>query len=149
MALLTFKIITPERTVFTARAREVVLPTAQGEIAILPHHIPLISLLKAGAVRVINEEGIEEILAVSTGVIEVSGMNITVLADTAERADELEEEKIAHAREAAEKLMTERRTDSIGFAEATALLERELARMKVARLRRSRGGPRVTPEPRE
>ncbi len=72
-------------------------------------------------------------------------MSITVLADTADRADELEEEKITHAVAAAEKLMTERRHDEVGFADASALLERELARIKVARLRRSRGGPRVTP----
>ncbi len=145
MSLLTFKIITPERIVYEAHAKEIVLPTEQGEIAILPHHIPLVTLLKAGVVRVIAEDGTEEIMAVSTGVVEVSGMNITVLADTADRADELEEEKIAHAVSAAEKLMTERKHDEVGFADATALLERELARIKVARIRRSRGGPRVMP----
>ncbi len=145
MSLITFKIITPERIVYEASAKEIVLPTEQGEIAVLPHHIPLVSLLKAGVVRVKTENNDEEIMAVSSGIIEVNGMNLTVLADTAERADELEEEKIEQARVAAEKLMTERRHDDVGFADATALLERELARIKVARLRRSHGGPRVTP----
>ena len=69
-------------------------------------------------------------------------MNISVLADTAERADELEEEKIAAARDAAKNLMEERRNDKEGFAEATVALERELARIKVARMRR---GPRNPP----
>lgn len=144
MSLLTFKIVTPERVVFETKAKGVVLPTQEGEITVLPHHIPLVSLLAAGVVRVMKEDGPEELLSVSTGVIEVNGMHITILADTADRADELEEEKIAQARDAAKKLMEERRSDAEGFAEATALLERELARMKlVRRTRRSRGGPNI------
>ncbi|MBI2638653.1 ATP synthase F1 subunit epsilon [Candidatus Peregrinibacteria bacterium] len=113
-------------------------------MTILPHHIPLVSLLQAGELRI--RKGKEEIpLAVSSGVIEVDGKRVVVLADTAERADELEEEKIEKARQQAQKLMQEKRTDSEGFAEASAALEREIARLKVAkRHRRSRGGPSPT-----
>lgn len=139
MKHLQFKIVTPERIVFEDTVDAVILPTVDGEITVLPHHIPLVSLLAAGVLRI--KKGAEETpFAVSSGVIEVDGKRVVVLADTAERADELEEEKIEKARKAAQKLMTEKRTDTEGFAEASAALERELARLKVARrYRRSRG----------
>lgn len=136
---LQFKIVTPERVVFEDTVDGVVLPTTEGEITLLPHHIPLVTLLSAGVLRI--KKGNEEILlAVSGGVVEIDGKRIIVLADTAERADELEEEKIEKARQSAEKLMQEKRHDAEGFAEATAALERELARLKaIKRHRRSRG----------
>lgn len=138
-----FKIVTPERVVFEEDVDAVTLPTADGEITVLPHHIPLVSLLKAGEVRI--KKGHEEIpLAVSNGVIEVDGENIVVLADTAERGDELEEEKIEKAREAAQNLMNAKRGDEEGFAEASAGLERELARLKVVRRHRRSRGPNPT-----
>lgn len=140
MSSLHFKIVTPERVVFEDTVDEVILPTVEGEIAILPHHIPLVTLLRAGVVRI--KKGTSETpLAVSSGVIEVDGLRVIVLADTAERADELEEEKIERAREKAEELMKEKRHDVEGFAEATAVLERELARLKVARRYRKLHGP--------
>lgn len=143
MKYLQFKIVTPERIVFEDTVDAVILPTVDGEITVLPHHIPLVSLLQAGILRI--KKGAEETpLAVSSGVIEVDGKRVVVLADTAERADELEEEKIEKAREAAQKLMAEKRGDTEGFAEASAALERELARLKVARrYRRPKGGGSV------
>lgn len=129
---LQFKIVTPERVVFEDTVDEVILPTVEGEIAVLPNHIPLVSLLQAGILRI--KKGTEETpLAVSSGVIEVDGRRVVVLADTAERADELEEEKIEKARSEAKKLMEEKRGDAEGFAEATAVLEREIARLKVVK----------------
>lgn len=127
-----FKIVTPERVVFEDTVDEIILPTVEGEIAVLPNHIPLVTLLRAGILR-IKKKGEETPLAVSSGVIEVDGKRVVVLADTAERADELSEEKIEKAREAAQKLMAEKRADSEGFAEASAALEREIARLKVAK----------------
>ncbi len=135
MPSIHFNIVTPERVVFEEDVDAVTLPTADGEITVLPHHIPLVSLLKAGEVLI--KKGNEKIpLAVSSGVIEVDGKSIVVLADTAERADELEEEKIEKARAAAQTLMNAKRGDEEGFAEATAGLERELARLKVVRRHR-------------
>ncbi len=141
MPHLEFKIVTPERVVFEDTVESVSLPTVDGEITILPRHIPLVTLLQAGELRI--RKGKEEIpLAVSSGVVEVDGKRVVVLADTAERADELEEEKIEKARQQAQKLMQEKRADAEGFAEASAALEREIARLKVAkRHRRSRGSP--------
>ncbi|MBP9718270.1 ATP synthase F1 subunit epsilon [Candidatus Gracilibacteria bacterium] len=146
MSHIKFKIVTPERIVFEDTVDAVVLPTTQGEITVLPHHIPLVSLLQAGIVRI--KKGDEEIpLAVSSGVIEVNKKEIVVLADSADRADELEEEKIQRARDDAKKLMEEKRNDVEGFAEATAILERELARLKLVQQYR-RHASRSTPGPR-
>lgn len=143
MTYINFKIVTPERVVFEEKVDAVSLPTPEGEITILPHHIPLVTLLSAGVLTM--KKGSEVIhLAVSGGVIEVDGKNVVVLADTAERADELEEEKILKARQAAEKLMKEKKDDKEGFAEASAALERELARLKVVRRRRAPRGPNPT-----
>lgn len=137
--MLSVALITPDRTVFEGDCDSVSLPTPDGEITILPHHIPLVSILSAGTV--LMRRGNEEFLfAVSRGVIEVDGQTIRVLADTADRAEELEEAAIAKAKVEAEKLLSERRHDSEGFTEATALLERELAKLRVVRRHRSRKG---------
>lgn len=142
---LHIQIITPERIVFDDQIDQVTLPAAEGEITILPHHIPLVSMMRAGTIH-IKKGGEETILACARGVIEVDGQSIKILADSADRADELDEEKIQKAKEAAQKLVAEKRHDEEGFAEASAILERELARLHVVRKHRSRHG--MTP-PRE
>ena len=135
--MIRFQLITPYRVLYEGDADSVSLPTPQGEITVLPHHIPLISIVSPGSVLV--RQGREEhVFAVSRGVVEVDGKSLRVLADTADRADELQEEAIEHAKRDAEKLMTERRDDVEGFAEATALLERELARLQTIRRHRTR-----------
>ncbi|PJC36779.1 ATP synthase F1 subunit epsilon [Candidatus Peregrinibacteria bacterium CG_4_9_14_0_2_um_filter_53_11] len=144
MKNLHFQIVTPERILIDEEILSVTVPTVQGEITVLPQHIPMIALLRAGTLHVKKESG-EELLAVSTGVIEIDGANVVILADTAERADELEEERIEKAREEARLLMEKRRGDVEGYAEAAAMLEREMARMKVIeRYRRRKRG--VSPQ---
>ncbi len=127
---------------FEGEVDSVSLPTLGGEITILPHHIPLIAIIAPGAIT-IRQKGSEQILAVSRGVIEVDGRTIRVMVDTADRADELQEQVILQAKAEAEKLQKERRDDREGFAEATAILERELARLQV--VRRRRGSRRPVP----
>ncbi|MBI1934324.1 ATP synthase F1 subunit epsilon [Candidatus Peregrinibacteria bacterium] len=137
--MLHLEIITPDRTVFEGDVDLVSLPTPQGEITVLPHHIPLLSILAPGSILLRWKEE-EQLFAVSRGVIEVDGTFVRVLADTADRATELEEEAIRQAKEKAEQLLKEKRADAEEFAEASAMLERELARLKV--LRRHRTGRR-------
>jgi|SRR3989338_4079050 len=137
--MLHIELITPDGPVFEGEADSISLPTPDGEITVLPHHIPIISLVVAGSILV--RQGKEELLfAVSRGVVEVDGTSLRVLVDTADRAEELEEAAIEKAKAAAEKLLTEKRHDAEGFAEATAILERELARLRVTRRHRSRKG---------
>ena len=135
--MLHVELITPDRTVFDVEADSISLPTPMGEITVLPHHLPLISIVTAGSITV-RKGREEQLFAVSRGVIEVDGTSLRVLVDTADRAEELEEAAIEKAKAAAEKLLSERRHDSEGFAEATAMLERELARLQVKRRHRSR-----------
>ena len=107
--------------------------TQMGEITILPGHVPLVANLQAGELRV-RAGADEQFLVASTGFIEVRPDNqVIILADTAERAQELELAKIEEARERAKAMMQEKRhVDDVAFADAAAMLERELARYKVA-----------------
>ncbi len=140
MSQLTLKIVTPERIVFESTVDSLTCMTENGEITILPHHIALATLLKAGEMRaMVGQEMI--LLAVSTGLLEVrAGGEIVVLADTAERSEELELATIELAKKAAEEALAKAKsTDAASFADAAAHLERELARYRVALKHKHRG----------
>lgn len=142
---LEFQIATPERVVFEAPAvEEIILPTKMGEIAILPDHIPLVSSLVAGEIRV-KVGGQEISMAVSGGFIEVRPGKVVVLADTAEKAEEIDEHRAEEAREKARHLMQDKKAETTDYTGLAAKLERELARLKVVRKHRERKnlGPKV------
>lgn len=138
MNQLSIEITTPERTLFKGTVDAATIPTSEGEITVLPHHIPLVSVLAPGEL-ILKKDGKETSIAVSTGFIQVrDGEHILILADTAERADELDLAKIEAAQERARKAMSElTHREDTSFAEAAATLERELARLKVAKKHRS------------
>ncbi len=141
---LHLKIVTPERIAFEDEVDSATIMTETGEITVLPGHIPLVTSLRPGEMRLLKGKT-EELLAVSTGFLEMRpGNQLIILADTAERLEELELEKIEEAKERARKLLEEKRhTDDVSFADAAAALERELARYKVAskKYRKIRGRP--------
>ena len=130
---ISLKIVTPERVVFTDDAVDsVTAMTDSGEVTILPGHVPLVSNLRSGEMRLMKG-GEEILLAASTGLLQVNaGSRVVILADTAERFEELELERIRAAKESARKIMEEKHVDDVSFAHAAAMLERELAREKVA-----------------
>ncbi|MFA4845684.1 MAG: ATP synthase F1 subunit epsilon [Patescibacteria group bacterium] len=130
-------IVTPERIVFEDEVDSVSAMTQMGEVTILPGHVPLVANLQAGELR-LKKNGEESFLVASTGFLQVQSHNkVVVLADTAERVEELELEKIEEARERARRLLTEKRHgDDVAFANAAAMLERELARHRVASKRK-------------
>lgn len=135
--MIKFKIVTPERVLYQDEVDQVTLPTPKGEITILPHHIPLVSSLVPGEIRVVKNK--EEVsMAISGGFVEITGKNITLLADTAERAEEIDEVRATEAEKRAKELMAEKKIDSAEFAYLTAKIEKELARLKVARRRKYR-----------
>ena len=135
---LHFQIATPERIVFDAASVEqLTLPTKTGEITILPDHIPLVSSLVAGEIRV-KIKGEEVTMAVSGGFIEVRPGKIVVLADNAERAEEIAIKRAEEARERAKQLMDAKHHEAEDYAGLSAKLERELARLKVAHKYRER-----------
>jgi len=140
---IKFKIITPERTVYEDEIDQITLPTADGEITVLPNHIPLISILVPGELDV-RKDGEEIAMAVSGGMIEVRGNEMTILADTAERAEEIDLTRAEEARQRAEKLKDEKiRMDETEFATAAAIFEKNLARIKVARKHLTKRGMKI------
>jgi len=141
MKLLDFELTTPERVAVRAKIRQVSVPTVEGEITVLPDHLPLVAPIQAGELRLVDEAGEEMLLAVSGGFVTVHpGNRIAILADTAERADELDFKAIEEAMKRAEQVLAEKHDDEERFADATAHLARELARWKVVRKHRERRG---------
>ncbi|MDD2785704.1 MAG: ATP synthase F1 subunit epsilon [Patescibacteria group bacterium] len=145
MSKLMFELTTPEKVVFSQAVDQVTLPTMDGEITILPSHIPLVAQLVPG-VAILKLDGASEDVAVSGGFIQVDGRGkITVLADTAERGMNLNLEDIEKAKQRAEEVMHSTvRGDDETFARAAAELERELARYKVA-LKYKKDGSAIKP----
>ena len=134
---LTFTIITPERVVFRASVDSVSLNTALGEVTILPQHMPLVGMVTPGEVR-IHEGATEHHLATAGGYVQVrDGNEIVLLADAAERADEIDVARAEAARSRAQELITQRSfANDIEFAALQAALERSSVRIRVARRRR-------------
>jgi F-type H+-transporting ATPase subunit epsilon len=145
---LKLEIVTQERRVYSADDVEMVIaPGAEGELGILPHHAPLITALQEGMMRVKRASGEEEVLAIHGGFMEVLPDHVTVLADTAERAEEIDLARAQEARQRAEELMQQHRDDKIDYARAETALRRSLVRLKTATRQRRRGVP--TPPPAE
>ena len=135
MKTIELKIVTPDKVVYDGEVEGVSFPTVEGEITVLPGHIPIISAIKPGELK-IKKGGKIEFFAVAKGVIEVDGKRITMLADAAEKAEDIDEKRAEEARSKAKKLMAEKRGDEEGYTEAMAELERALSRLKIARKRR-------------
>ncbi len=133
------EITTPDEMVYRGKADSVTLPSGHGEITVLPNHIALLSTVQPGTViaRVGNDESF---YAVSRGVVQVDGETIRILTDTADRAEGLEEEVIEAAKKRAEEMLKEKRDDVEEFTQATAVLERELAKLRSVRRLRTRRG---------
>lgn len=133
---LRFKIVTLERVVYEDEVDAVTVPTVDGEITILPRHTALVSLLKAGQLKVQKQDA-ELLLSVSSGFVEVRpGSELIILADTAERAEEIDLERAEAARARVEQMLKEKeQLDDMAFAHLQAQLEKELARVKVGKRR--------------
>jgi F-type H+-transporting ATPase subunit epsilon len=132
-ATLQLDVVTPTRLVVSQRVTEVVAPGAEGYFGVLPDHVPFITTLKAGNLTYWKGQE-EHHLAVSRGYAEVRGERVSVLADTAEVADEIDVARAERARERAEQRLQAwaSGTEAIDFARAQAALQRALARLEVA-----------------
>jgi len=136
---LSVEIVTIERTLLTEEGvDEVIAPGVEGELAVLPQHAPFMTMLKPG--ELILKKGNDEIpFAVTGGFFEVLKDRVIVLADAAERADEIDVVRAEQARERA-RLAIERRESTEDLAAAAAALQRALIRLRVAEQRRRRTG---------
>jgi F-type H+-transporting ATPase subunit epsilon len=141
MKTIKFEIVTPERTVLKQEILQITVPTMSGEITVLPDHIPLVSILKPGVIEVKTADNNLEIMSVSGGFIEVMKDKIVILADSAERAEEIDEKKVEEARLRAEEAKKNAKSvDDVEFARISAQIEKELARLNaVNKWRRLKG----------
>lgn len=141
MASLTVEIVTGEQVVYQKDdVSMVVAPGADGSLGILPNHAPLVTLLHGGELRVKSGAG-EEALLVNGGFLEVVNNKVVVLADTAERASDIDVERAETARRSAEEALRNR-GETQDIEEAQQALQLAAVRLRVARNRRNRGQER-------
>ncbi|HLI88199.1 MAG TPA: F0F1 ATP synthase subunit epsilon [Ktedonobacteraceae bacterium] len=142
---LHVEVVTAERELYNGEASMVSAPGSEGRLGILPHHAALLAFLKPGALRIeLRDE--EETLFVSGGFLEVSDNNVTVLADTAEHAEEIDQARAEAARRRAEERLAQAQSEG-ERAELQGALERALNRLHVAEMARRRGRRRIDMPP--
>ncbi len=129
---LHIDIVSAEAEIFSGTATMVFAPAEMGEVGIAPRHTPLLTRLKPGEVRVQTQEGEELSFFVSGGMLEIQPHVVTVLADTAIRADDLDEAQALEARERAEKMLADKSAD-IDYAKAQAELAQSMAQLAAIR----------------
>lgn len=136
--MIKFKIVTPEKNIYENEIFQVTIPTVEGEITILPHHIPLVSVLKAGELRLKDKTG-EHSLAISGGFLEVKGDNeVVILADHAERVPEIDIQKAEAAKQKAEEQMQNlKNAQDVDYAKLQAIIDRELNKLRIVKKYRS------------
>ncbi len=142
------EVVTAERELYNGEADTVIAPGSEGELGILPKHAALLTTLKVGELLV-KLSGAEEPFFVSGGFLEVSNNSVTVLAETAERAEEIDQARAEAARRRAQELLAQAQSDT-EQAELMGALERAVARIHVAEISRRRSTRRIqTPPPAE
>jgi F-type H+-transporting ATPase subunit epsilon len=139
MSTIQVDIVSAEGEIFAGPAAMVFLPASEGDIGVAPRHAPLLTLLKAGEVRVKTPEGEELSFFVGGGVLEIQPQRVTVLADTAARAKDLDEAAANSSRQRAEEVLAGQ-VDKLTQAQALAELQRAIAQLKmIQKLRNPRG----------
>ncbi len=137
---IQLEIVTPERLAYSDTVDSVVLPGSEGELGVLPHHAPLVSMLGVGELR-IRKAGQEESFAIVGGFLQVRPDKVVVMAETADMASEIDLEKAQEARREAERAIESGFQEGADLAAARAQLQQALLRIRVAE-RRYREGPR-------
>ncbi len=124
-------IVTAERVVLSTDADEVIAPGVEGQLGILPHHAPLMTTLQSGEL-IVKHGGEEYTLAISGGFLEVRPDRVIILADNAERAEEIDVARAESAKKRAEERLKDRRAEGYDQATVEAALRRAVARLSVA-----------------
>ena len=138
---IRLEIVTPERVIYSDEVDAVIAPGVDGQLGILPHHAPLMTMLQAGELRVRKGEE-ETCIAIYGGFLEVRPDRVIVLADAAERAEEIDVARAQEAKCRAEQQMASRVLSEVDRAQAEAALRRSPVQLKVAeRKRKRKAGP--------
>lgn len=123
-------IVSAEAEIFSGPANMVFAPAIMGEVGIMPRHAPLLTKIKPGEVRVVTNDGKdEEFYYVSGGMLEIQPSGVTILADTALRAQDIDEAAALQAKEHAEKILADRK-DEVDYAGAEAELAEAIAKLQ-------------------
>ena len=131
-------VVSAEEEIFSGRVTMVVATGTLGELGILPGHAPLLTGIEPGPVRLLFDNGTEETIFASGGYLEVQPGTVTVLADTAIRAENIDEAAAMQAKEAAERAIAEQSSD-FEYSAAAAQLAEAAAQLRVLRRRKGRG----------
>jgi F-type H+-transporting ATPase subunit epsilon len=131
MPKLKLDIVTAERVVYSEDVDIIIAPGVEGQLGILSHHAPLMTTLQAGEL-VTRRDGTEDSLAISGGFLEVRPDRVIVLADAAERAEEIDVTRAEAARKRAQDRLRDRKAAGLDEARAEAALRRAVARLSVA-----------------
>jgi F-type H+-transporting ATPase subunit epsilon len=146
MEKIKFKIVTPEKVVYEDEIDQVTLPTQMGEITVLPGHVPLLTALQAGEM-VVRTEGKDISLAIAGGFGEIRQNEVIVLTESAERAEAIDIKRAEEARQRAEKLLQDvKNKENVDYTGLASKMEKELARLKVARKRKHGAAPTIETE---
>ena len=139
MATIKLEIVTAERQIFSDDVNVLVADGVEGQLGILPHHAPLMTMLKPGEL-LIRKDNEETYMAVTGGFLEVRPDKVIVLADACERAEEIDIARAEAAKQRAEEMLKAHRPE-IDTARAEAALRRSLIRLKVAERKRRKSQP--------
>lgn len=140
MVAMQLDIVTAERLVSSDEVELVVAPGIDGELGILPSHAPLLTALAAGEIKVVKD-GEESFIAIGGGFMEIIGNKVTILADTAERAEEIDAERAEEALARAQEQIDSTSSVDMNLERAMASIRRSQARLKVAHRHRPRRDP--------
>ncbi len=139
MATIHLDIVSAEREIFSGEAEMIFAPAILGEVGIAPGHTPLVTRLAPGEVRVKHPDGTEEGFYVSGGLLEIQPKVVTVLSDTAVRAEDLDEAAVLKAKEEAERQLHDRSAE-IDYATALAQSAEVAAQLQAIHRLRKRSG---------
>jgi F-type H+-transporting ATPase subunit epsilon len=130
VATVHIDVVSAEESIFSGEAEFIAAPAQMGEVGIYPHHAPMITSIKPGALRIkLADKNEEQLIYISGGILEVQPGVVTVLADTAIRGHDLDEAKANAAKKAAEEAMKNRSSD-VDYAKAQAELAEAIAQIQ-------------------
>jgi len=132
---IQFNIVTPEKKIYSNEVLEVTVPTSDGYLTILPNHIPLVSIVKTGELRIKLSDGSVHPFAVNSGILEVQpSSKVVILADRSELASEIDVTRAEEAYKRAEEAMkTAHDAVDVDYAKFEALMDKELNRISIAK----------------
>ncbi|NJK91103.1 MAG: ATP synthase F1 subunit epsilon [Blastochloris sp.] len=136
MPTLQLEIVTPEKKAYEAEVDSVVLPAVEGEMGILPNHMPLMTAIQAGEIRVMRS-GKEESLAVGEGFVEVSGNKVSVLTEAAITIEDIDEGQVEEAIKRAQEALATAKSDPDEVAALAASIARSTVQLQLKRKKRA------------